>query len=81
MTYSDYGTSDKAVDGKKSRHYSDGQSTITSISASNTWWVNLKKKYRIAFITLYLRTDNSTVCTSNVIYPHVLYDVNLNAND
>lgn len=30
MTYSDYGTSDKAVDGKKSRHYSDGQYTITS---------------------------------------------------
>lgn len=30
MTYSDYGTSDKALDGKKSRHYSDGQCTITS---------------------------------------------------
>nr|XP_034318991.1 uncharacterized protein LOC117687041 [Crassostrea gigas] len=60
FTYAEFGSSDKAVDGRKSRHYRDGQCTITSQSASNTWWVNLEKKYRIAFITLYLRTDNST---------------------
>lgn len=67
-TYAEFGSSDKAVDGRKSRHYRDGQCTITSQTSRNTWLVNLEKKYRIAFITLYLRTDNSTFCMSTVIH-------------
>uniref|UniRef100_A0A8W8MI90 EGF-like domain-containing protein n=1 Tax=Magallana gigas TaxID=29159 RepID=A0A8W8MI90_MAGGI len=66
-TYDKLYSSDKAVDGMKSRHYSDGQCTITSPDQSITWWVNLQKQYRISFINLYFRTDNSTArCPSPV---------------
>ncbi|XP_052693521.1 uncharacterized protein LOC128171775 [Crassostrea angulata] len=71
-TYDKLYSSDKAVDGLKSRHYSDGQCTITSPDQSITWWVNLQKQYRISFINLYFRTDNSTALFRSTFAPYYL---------